>query len=304
MRLIPFHRPSLALTCALGGAYVAAAFALPSLAHAEDAAPASTTTGATATAATTAAITTTTNVSLVSQYKFRGIDQTWGRPAVQGGADLVAANGLYAGTWLSNVSGNSYPGGSLEVDLYGGWNDRIDDDWSVTVGAYGYVYPGANFDRSACPSAAYPAPCALPSKTMDTLELNAGVTWKWIAYKLSVSTGDYFGAARATGYGGSTRGTLYHDLSVTWPLSDDLSLVAHVGHTDVKASYGGIDADYTDYRLALTKTFAGGWNVGASVAGANNDRFYRPPVGGLSAANGDTRDVNRTAFIVQVGRTF
>ena len=287
MRLIPFHRPSLVLTCALGAVYGAAALLLPSSAHADD-----------------APITATANIALVSQYKFRGIDQTWGRPAVQGGADLVAANGLYAGTWASNVSGNSYPGGSLELDLYGGYNGKASDDWSYTVGAYGYVYPGANFDRSACPSAAYPAPCALPSTGMNTLELNAGVTWKWIAYKLSVSTGDYFGAARATGYSGSTRGTLYHDLSVTWPVSDNLSLVAHVGRTDVKASYAGANPDYTDYRLALTRTFAGGWSLGATLAGAGNDRFYRPPVGGLSFANGDTRAVNRAALIVQAGRTF
>jgi uncharacterized protein (TIGR02001 family) len=288
MRLIPFHRPSLAPTCALAATYVAAACLLPSAAHADD----------------VPALSTTANITLASQYKFRGIDQTWGRPAVQGGADLVAANGLYAGAWASNVSADSYPGGSLELDLYAGYNGKIGDDVGYTVGAYGYVYPGANYDRSACGSAAYAAPCALPDRRFDTLELNAGLSWKWFAYKLSVSTGDYFGAAASTGYSGSTRGTLYHDVSATWPVMDDLSLVAHVGHTDVKARYAGVDADYTDWRVALTKTFAGGWNVGAALAGATNDRFYRPPVGGLSLANGDTRAVNRTALVVQAGRTF
>ena len=290
MRALTPHRPALVPTLLLACAYGAAAWWLPaSPARADEPTP---------------ALATTANIALVSQYKFRGIDQSWGRPAVQGGTDFVAASGLYAGAWASNVSGNSYPGGSLELDLYGGYNGKLSDDWSFTAGAYGYVYPGANVDRSACGSAAVATPCALPSKRFDTLELNAGVTWKWIAYKLSVSTGDYFGAAASTGYSGVTRGTLYHDLSVTWPVSDDLSLVAHVGHTAVKARYGVVDADYTDYRLALTKTFAGGWNLGASVAGANNDRFYRAPVGGLSMANGDTRAVNRPAFIVQAGRTF
>ena len=291
MRLIPFHRPSLALTCALGAVAGAAAWLLPSPARADDAPPAS-------------ALATTANVALVSQYKFRGIDQTWGRPALQGGVDLATASGLYAGAWASNVSGNSTPGGSLELDLYAGYNGKLGDDLGYTVGAYGYLYPGANIDRSACPSAAYAAPCVLPDKRLDTLELDAGLSWKWLAYKLSVSIGDYFGAAASTGYSGSTRGTLYHDLSVTWPVSDSLSLVAHVGRTDVKARYAGVNADYTDYRIGLTRTFAGGWSLGAAVAGADNDRFYRPPVGGLSAANGDTRAINRAAFIVQAGRTF
>ena len=251
------------------------------------------------------AVAATANVGVVSDYRFRGIDQTWGRPAVQGGADLAWASGAYAGTWLSNVSGDSYPGGSLEVDLYAGYNGKFGGDFGYTVGAYGYLYPSANFDRSACPSAAYPtAPCTLPGQSFDTFELNAGVSWKWVSYKLSVSTGDYFGANAATGYGGHTSGTMYHDVTITCPIADDLSLVGHVGRTDVKGSYGTLDPDYTDYRLTLSKTFAGGWSASVAGAGANNDAAYRPPIGGLSFANRDTRDLNRPALIVQVGRTF
>ena len=249
-------------------------------------------------------VTATTNVNLVSDYRFRGIDQTWGKPAVQGGADLAFASGFYAGTWASNVSGNSYPGGSLELDLYAGYNGKIGDDLGYTLGGYGYVYPGANFDKSACPSAAYPAPCTLPSQSLNTFELNAGVSWRWISYKLSVSTGDYFGANASTGYSGHTSGTLYHDLSATWAIADDISLVGHVGHTDVKGTYAGVNPDTTDWRVTLGKTFAGGWSVSAAAAGANNDRFYRPPVGGLSDANGETRKVNKPVLILQVGRTF
>jgi len=56
--------------------------------------------------------------------------------------------------------------------------------------------------------------------------------------------------------------------------------------------------------VTLGKTFTGGWSVSAAGAGANNNRFYRPPVGGLSYGNGDTRHVNKPVLIVQVGRTF
>lgn len=180
-------------------------------------------------------VTATANVNLVSQYRFRGIDQTWGRPAVQGGADLSFANGFYAGTWASNVSGNSYPGGNLELDYYAGYNGKIGEDLGYTVGGYSYWYPGANYNQSACPSAAFSAPCSLPSQSLNTFELNAGVTWKWVSYKLSVSAGDYFGANTSTGYSKRTRGTMYHDITATWPLADDLSLVGHIGRTDVKA---------------------------------------------------------------------
>lgn len=255
-------------------------------------------------AADTPAMTATANVNLVSRYRFRGIDLTWGRPAVQGGADLSLPSGIYAGVWASNVSGNSYPGGSLELDYYAGYNGKVNDDFSYTVGGYGYWYPGANYNKAACPSAAFSSPCSLPSQSLNTFELNAGATWKWLSYKLSLSTGDYFGANTATGYSKRTRGTLYHDLTATWALADDLSLVGHLGRTDVKASYGGLSPDYTDYRVAISKTFKDGWNASGAVVGATNNAFFRPPTGGLSAGNGDTRELNKPVLVLQVGRSF
>lgn len=65
--------------------------------------------------------TVTANVALTSDYMFRGLTQSWGRPAVQGGADLALANGFAAGVWASSISDDSYPGGSMELDLYAGY---------------------------------------------------------------------------------------------------------------------------------------------------------------------------------------
>lgn len=245
------------------------------------------------------------NLNLVSHYRFRGIDQTWGHPAVQGGVDWNHADGWYAGAWASNVSRRSYPGGGAEIDLYGGYNGKIGDDWSYTAGVYAYLYPGANLRHAQCPSAAFSAPCGgLPSQGYDTLELNAGLGWKWLAYKLSVSAGDYFGANTRTGYSGGTGGTLYHDLTLTVPLSDSLSLIAHAGYTDIRARYGAHNPSYADWRLALGQSFDGGWNASLAAVGAGNDGMYRPPSGGLSATNGATRALNRTAVVLQVGKTF
>ena len=46
----------------------------------------------------------TANVGLFSEYIFRGIAQTGGKPAVQGGFDYGHSSGFYAGTWASNIS--------------------------------------------------------------------------------------------------------------------------------------------------------------------------------------------------------
>src|ERR1700751_3732521 len=46
----------------------------------------------------------TANVGFFSEYVFRGIEQTGGKPAVQGGFDYTHPSGFYVGTWASNIS--------------------------------------------------------------------------------------------------------------------------------------------------------------------------------------------------------
>ena len=66
------------------------ALSLPGFAMAED--------------ATTATPAVTANVALVSNYLYRGISQTGGKPALQGGFDYAHASGFYAGVWGSSIS--------------------------------------------------------------------------------------------------------------------------------------------------------------------------------------------------------
>jgi uncharacterized protein (TIGR02001 family) len=93
----------------------------------------------------------TANVNLVSDYYFRGLTQTWGKPAIQGGFDFAHASGFYAGVWGSNVSGKQFAGGSMELDLYGGYNFKIGEDFTLGAGAIYYYYPGADTDRHTRP---------------------------------------------------------------------------------------------------------------------------------------------------------
>jgi uncharacterized protein (TIGR02001 family) len=39
------------------------------------------------------------NVGVVSEYRYRGIGQTKGDPALQGGVDYTDASGFYLGAW-------------------------------------------------------------------------------------------------------------------------------------------------------------------------------------------------------------
>ena len=247
----------------------------------------------------------TGNLHLLSHYYFRGIDQTWGQAALQGGVDWSHASGWYAGAGLSNISPRSYPGGRAEIDLYGGYKGQITPDWGYSAGAYAYIYPGANMRHSRCPSAALGAPCgAVVKQSYNTLELNGSLSWKLLSYKLSYSASNYFGASRQTGYDRSSRGTLYHDVSLAIPLQEAWQLQLHAGHTRMRAQIGGMNPSYSDWRVALATSWADQWNGSIAAVGSSSHRLYRPPLGGLSATDTQSRALNRSAVVLQIGKTF
>ncbi|MEM9618049.1 MAG: TorF family putative porin [Pseudomonadota bacterium] len=79
------------------------------------------------------------NLSVVTDYRFRGISLSNRDPAIQGGVDVSTAAGFFAGTWSSTVANTG--GSNVEIDLYGGYANGVAGiDYSVR--AVGYVYPG------------------------------------------------------------------------------------------------------------------------------------------------------------------
>lgn len=238
----------------------------------------------------------TSNVSLVSDYYFRGLTQTWGEPAVQGGADFTHGSGLYAGIWGSNVSAKQFAGGTLELDFYGGYNFKLGEDITLGVGGIYYYYPGADTEEAG-----------LPSEKYDTGEVYLSAAWKFLSFKYSYALTDYFAGNANTGFEDDTDGTMYFDLTATVPMEAlwGLSLVAHVGYTLYSEDFavavnGETDPSYYDWKIGVTKTWEGGWNAGLFYVGATND-FWEDTV---SLTSSDTRDLNKDTIILQVGRAF
>ena len=97
----------------------------------------------------------TGNVAAVSNYVFRGITQSGGDPAIQGGFDYSHASGLYAGTWASNVSwvtdNISTASNSYELDLYAGYKGSLPADFGYDLGVLTYIYPGSRTDGGKRP---------------------------------------------------------------------------------------------------------------------------------------------------------
>jgi uncharacterized protein (TIGR02001 family) len=199
--------------------------------------------------------TVTANVGLFSEYIFRGISQTAGKPAVQGGFDYAHSSGLYLGTWGSNISWlqdfGTYDRSSMEWDFYGGYKANFpgSEDWTYDVGALYYYYPGHRYTGSV---------------SADTFELYGAVGWKWLSAKVSYSLLDYFGA-RPTG--AKTDGTWYVDLSAAYPLGESgVTLLAHYGILDVAHdATGDAKVGYDDWKLGASYTVPDGTLKGVEV---------------------------------------
>ena len=240
----------------------------------------------------------TGNMTLVTEYRFRGIDQTYGKPAIQGGFDYSHESGIYLGNWNSNVSqGAGYPGGNIEMDFYGGWKKAF-GDFGLDLGAIYYYYPGSDAQFLG---AANPHSAKTNSGTVHNTEVYAGLSWKWLSFKWSHAISDYFMVP-------DTSGTDYFDLSATYDIGSGWGVNGHVGHLKVK---GYSEADYTDYKVGVTKDISG-WVVGAAYVGTNAKGNC--PFNSTSAPycfsdttlgfDGKSKDAGRSTVVLSVGKTF
>ncbi|MGA9963398.1 MAG: TorF family putative porin, partial [Azonexus sp.] len=180
---------------------LASAFAVPSFAQ---------TSSSDATGAPPAALaepagphTFTGNMTIASSYRFRGIDQTFNKPALQGGVDYSHESGIYVGNWNSNVnSGAGFPEGNLEMDFYGGWKKAF-GDFGLDVGGLYYYYPGSTATPLSNSNSKNLS--ATSSGTVNNGELYIAGSWKFITLKYNYAVTDYFSLP-------DSKGTSYLDL--------------------------------------------------------------------------------------------
>lgn len=194
----------------------------------------------------------TANVTLASQYRYRGLMQTNNQPAIQGGFDFTHASGLYLGNWNSSISwlndSNSKVSASVEMDFYGGYKGSLAPNVPFDLGVLQYYYPGD-----------YPSGYTSP----DTTELYAGVGYGPVLFKYSIAMTNLFGFA-------DSKYSQYFDLSGNvdtgfW----GLTLNAHIGRQTVR---NVTDGAYTDWKLGLTKDFGQGLAVSVAYIDTNADR--------------------------------
>jgi uncharacterized protein (TIGR02001 family) len=250
---------------------VAAVLAAPGLAAAADPSPV------------------TGNMSIVSDYRFRGISQTYLGPAIQGGIDYAHSSGFYAGNWNSSVATQVFTGGSgIEMDLYAGWKKSM-GDFGIDVGTIYYHYPRAEFQSTS------------GNAKFDNWEIYVGGSWKWLSGKFYYAVSDYFGLSSEQSAGGywtnrdtgallgstsDSSGTWYLDLSASIPVTKELSIVAHYGMLEVN-KYS--ELDYKDWKLGVTYDL-NGWVLGAAYVDSDADGnwYYTGGSKGVKATGDST----------------
>jgi len=193
----------------------------------------------------------TGNMTLASDYKFRGISLSNNGPAVQGGIDFNHSTGFYVGNWNSSFRGTPYmndddiDNAALQSNLYAGWRKDVYKGITVDLGTISYLYPTASAGGSKI--------------NYNTSEVYAGLGYGPVSVKYSQTTSNYFGV-------NSSSGTQYYQADAKQSLGivdsslKDLSVVAHYGHTQVA---NNSNLNYNDMNIGLVYSFPGKWDLAA-----------------------------------------
>lgn len=189
------------------------------------------------------------NVSITSNYLYRGISQSAEGPALQGGFDYEVDK-FYAGAWASSVE---WTDTSLEIDYYAGFTPSY-ENFNFDIGVIYYTYPDAPSDPK-----------------QNFVELYAGVS---TTIEDLVEVG--VSVAYSPEFYGETGATFYPALDVSAPFAEIFSAGFHYGYQ----SFSDFDdASYSEYNFSVTASFEGfdftvGYSDTSEEAGDENDSIF------------------------------
>ena len=251
----------------------------------------------------------TANVTVASNYIYRGLTQTNNKPAIQGGFDYAHESGFYVGNWNSSITwiSDGYGGGGqgghavsapVEMDFYAGYKkELIGEGFASDIGVLQYYYPTSGLPSSSSNASVTATPTSRQSSgtTPNTTELYVAQNFTFGPVtgfgKFSYAVTTLFGLQQSSG-------AYYPDLTANYDTGMfGVTLNAHVGYQYVPnnivttsavagAGNGGTwNASYADWKLGLTKDFGGGlsgsaYYTGTSAQKVGNTYVYSTPNGG------------------------
>jgi uncharacterized protein (TIGR02001 family) len=253
------------------------------------------------------------NVTVVNDYRYRGISQSNFKPAIQGGFDYAHESGFYIGnwnssiTWISDAYGASTATAStisapVEMDFYAGFKkELIGEGFASDIGVLQYYYP-----ISGTMPAANNTSARQTGADRQTTNQNPNTTEVYIAQNFTfgpVNGFVKFSYALTNLFGFyNSAGSYYPDLTVNYDTGVwGLTLNGHVGYQYIANNKPGYDFSYTDYKLGVTKDFGGGLSANVSYVGTNAKTVSGSP---LYLAPTGNKNLGKAGGLVSLTKTF
>jgi len=266
----------------------------------------------------------TANVTVTSDYVFRGLSQTNFKPAIQGGFDFAdEGTGLYVGnwnssiTWISDAYGqNGYvytPKGTgkavsapVEMDFYAGIRkDLIGDGFVSDLGVVTYYYPTSGIPNTG-------GLYANPNTTEVYVAQNYtfGPVTGNIKFSYAVTT--LFGTANSTGSYYPEFNTNYDTGVWGLGLNAHVGMQTYQGNTPSGATYYSNNTiptatsnsslySYTDWKLGISKDFGGGLIGNVAYTGTNAKNLG---VNGYAYSSPQGNNLGKSQGFVSLTKTF
>jgi uncharacterized protein (TIGR02001 family) len=269
----------------------------------------------------------TANVTVVNDYRYRGISQSNFKPAIQGGFDYAHESGFYIGNWNSSISwiSDSYGvNGSnaaylkspqpvsapIEMDFYAGFKKEfIGEGFASDIGFLQYYYPTTGIPNTSGQTA-----------NPNTSEIYAAQNFTFGPVtgfaKVSYAVSTLFGTNNSTG-------SYYPDLTMNYDTGMwGLALNGHIGYQYVAGSLSSTQIasniaagsfpssvktmtnnslyTYTDWKLGVTKDFGGGLSAALAYVGTNAKTAY----GSYSYASPQGKNLGKSTGLISLTKTF
>jgi uncharacterized protein (TIGR02001 family) len=181
------------------------------------------------------------NLAVTTDYVLRGVSQSYGGAALQGGVNYQSRSGWFAGAWASNVDPYPFYSNAAEVNLYTGYDWSLGRDWSARASVTHYAYA---LDRRRRPY------------DYDELSMTLG-----FQDRLAATVSYQPNAIRYATLGyRRNKPAMAYELTGRWPLRWNLAVTGGVGYYDLTHLYdlgywsGSAGLSYTRGRFELSAT--------------------------------------------------
>jgi uncharacterized protein (TIGR02001 family) len=248
----------------------------------------------------------TANVTVVNDYRYRGISQSNFKPAIQGGFDYAHESGLYIGNWNSSISwisdalNNPVTGTSntissnIEMDFYAGFKkELIGEGFASDFGILQYYYPTSGI------------PNGVVNPNTTELYVAQNFTFGPVTGfgKFSYALTDTFGSYKSAG-------SYYPDLTLNYDTGVwGITANAHVGYQYIAGNVSAGSSmsnnslsGYTDWKAGFTKDFGGGLSGAIAYVGTNAKTSYQGTYSTYMSPQG--KNLGKSGGLVSLTKTF